>query len=131
MIKFEKKEDILEPDIQDDPSILETIEAVDKPRTNFFLKLVSGDYGLALTYWVFCVGGGVIFRIIFSSITSINALTLVLIVYILYTIAVMLGVWNAADRYKGSKFWAVLAKILVILGLFPLLSMVITFLSVI
>lgn len=131
MIKFEKKEDIFEPDIQDDPCILETIEAVEKPRTNFFMKLVCGDYGLALTYWVFCVGAGVIFRIIFSSITSVNALIIVLIVYIPYTIAVMLGVWNAADRYNGPKVWAVLAKILVILGLLPLLSMVIAFLSVI
>ncbi len=131
MIKFEKKEDILEPEIQDASSIFETIEDVDKPRTNFFMKLIYGDYGLALTYWVFCVGVGVIFRIIFSSITSVTALTLVLLVYIPYTIAVMLGVWNAADRYKGAKVWAVLAKILVILGLLPLLNMVIVFLSVI
>ncbi len=131
MIKFEKKEDILEPEIQDATSILETIEAVDKPRTNFFMKLICGDYGLALTYWVFFVGVGVIFRIIFSSITSVTALTLVLLVYIPYTIVVMLGVWNAADRYKGSKVWAVLAKILVILGLLPLLNMIIVFLSVI
>jgi len=39
-----------------------------------------------------------------------------MLAYTAYEIPVIIGTWRAANKYKGSKIWAVLAKIAVVLG---------------
>ena len=37
-----------------------------------------------------------------------------LIPFQIYTVV---GIWRSSDKYKGSKIWAILAKIAIILGI--------------
>ena len=33
-----------------------------------------------------------------------------------FQIYTVVGIWRSADRYKGTKLWAILAKIAVVIG---------------
>ena len=34
-----------------------------------------------------------------------------------FQIYTVVGIWRSSDRYKGPKFWAILAKIMIIIGI--------------
>jgi len=38
------------------------------------------------------------------------------IAVVVYQVFVLVGIWNAANKYQGPTIWAVLAKIAVVLG---------------
>ncbi len=85
-------------------------------RKPFFARLVSGDYGLAKTYWLYGFLVSVIVEIIARVITSPEILIVILVGYTAYIIPVFMGVWRASDKYAGPEVWAVLAKIIVVLN---------------
>lgn len=97
-------------EIENTANGLQTIEK------GFFGKLSSGDFGLAKTYWLYGVLVGFVLKITMKSIESIGVLVIVMLVYSAYEIPVLMGTWRAATKYKGSKIWAVLAKVVCILG---------------
>ena len=41
---------------------------------------------------------------------------------IIYKIVVFIAIWNSASKYTGSKIWAILAKIMVVLGFLSTLA---------
>jgi hypothetical protein len=82
----------------------------------FFGNLSNGDFGLAKTYWLYGVLVGFVVNIAMTPITSIGLLIIVMLAYTAYEIPVIMGTWRAAKKYEGSKIWAVLAKIAVVLG---------------
>ncbi|MCS5551495.1 MAG: hypothetical protein NZ811_08275 [Gammaproteobacteria bacterium] len=86
----------------------------------FFGKLANGDFGLAKTYWVYGVLVGFVVSIIINVITSIGGLVILMLAYTAYEIPVIMGTWRAANKYQGSKIWAILAKIAVVLGVISL-----------
>ena len=90
--------------------------SVSTTAKSFLRKLSRGDFGLAKTYWIYGVIVGFILNIAMKPITSIGLLAVIMLVYTAYEILVLMGTWRAADKYEGSKIWAVLAKIAVILG---------------
>ncbi|PJE79346.1 hypothetical protein CI610_01698 [invertebrate metagenome] len=90
--------------------------SVTTTEKGFFGKLSNGDFGLAKTYWLYGVLVGFVLNIAMKPITSIGLLVIVMLAYTAYEIPVIMGVWRAANKYEGSKFWAVLAKISVVLG---------------
>ncbi len=90
--------------------------ANDSTEKGFFGKLANGDFGLAKTYWLYGVLVGFIVNIAMKPITSIGLLVIVMLAYTAYEIPVIMGTWRAANKYQGSKIWAVLAKIAVVLG---------------
>lgn len=59
---------------------------------------------------------GVVVNIITNVIASIGGLVILMLAYTAYEIPVIMGVWRAANKYQGSKIWAILAKIAVVLG---------------
>lgn len=82
---------------------------------SFISKLIRGDYGLAKTYWLF----GVLGNIILSAPLPFIAEELILVLYLpllSYSVVVLIAVWRAANRYRGPKYWATLAKIATVLG---------------
>jgi hypothetical protein len=87
----------------------------------FFGKLSNGDFGLAKTYWLYGVLAGFIVNIAMKPITSIGLLVCVMLAYTAYAIPVIMGTWRAANKYKGSKIWEILAKIAVVLGAISLI----------
>lgn len=86
-----------------------------------------GEQSLAMTYWVFGVLGGLVFRVIFEvldrHVFHISAMKggealylLALLLFFVYFIIVYVGIWRSAGRYEGPGAWTVLARVLVVLG---------------
>lgn len=96
-----------------DPKIIEK---------GFFSKLSNGDFGLAKTYWLYWVLVGFVWNFAFQLIESPVFLIVVGLAAMTYQVVVIMGTWRAAEKYEGSKFWAVLAKIVVVLGVIFLLA---------
>ena len=85
---------------------------------NFLTDLKDGDYGLAKTYWLFGVIGNIVINILILPLLTASIILFIvgLIIIVIYTIIVLIGIWNAASDFNGSSFWSVLAKIAVVLG---------------
>jgi len=108
-----------------------TEPAVTEYGKNVFSKLIDGDYGLAKTYWLFGVLVNVGFNILFKVAESgasypRQALAQILIltsISVAYSVVVVIGTWRASGKYQGPKFWAILARIMVVIGIFGLIVM--------
>lgn len=87
---------------------------------DFFGRLSNGEFGLAETYWFYGVFVGFAVSYAMKSITSIGLIAIIMLIYAAYQILVTIGVWRAANGYEGTKVWAVLAKIAVVLGIIVL-----------
>ena len=86
---------------------------------NFFVKFWHGDLSLPMSYWGVGVGIGLLFGFSIGIFTvsvgmSEDAMWGFLIPFQIYTVV---GIWRSADKYKGAKFWAILAKIAVVIGI--------------
>ena len=87
-------------------------------KENFFVSFWNGQLSLPMSYWGVGVGFGIIFGIIVGLFIGImgmseDALYGFLIPFQIYTVV---GIWRSSNNYKGPKFWAVLAKIAIVLG---------------
>ncbi len=85
---------------------------------NFFVKFWNGELSLPMSYWGVGVGIGILYgglAGIFTVIAGLSddALWGFIIPFQIYTVV---GIWRSSNNYKGPKFWAVLAKILIVLG---------------
>ena len=86
---------------------------------NFFVKFWHGDLSLPMSYWGVGVGIGIAFGFlvgifIIAAGMSEDAMWGFLIPFQIYTVV---GIWRSADKYKGAKFWAILAKVAVVIGI--------------
>jgi len=86
---------------------------------NFFVKFWYGDLSLPMSYWGVGVGIGIAFGFLVGIFTiaaemSEDAMWGFLIPFQIYTVV---GIWRSADKYKGAKFWAILAKVAVVIGI--------------
>ena len=110
-----KQEEIL---IKDIPINMNSHEKELKKEKNFFIKLEMGEYGLAKTFWLY----GFVIRVLTTSILKLipnkNVFIVAILLSLFYDLLVMMGTWRAANQYQGLKIWALLAKALVILGIF-------------
>ena len=92
---------------------------------NFFQKLSRGDFGLAKTYWLYGVVVGAASRILDMIIPSPVVVALLNVAWIVYAVFLYMGIWKAAGRYTGERGWAILARIMVVIGaLFLVLTLV-------
>ncbi len=92
----------------------------------FPYRVVRGDAGLALTYWLYGVVGTSVLAMLVRHLGSTPALAVVVV----YTILVWIGVWNAASRYEGKKIWRWLAKTMVVLAIVAMVLIAIVVLGV-
>ena len=86
---------------------------------NFFVRFWNGDLSLPMSYWGVSVGIGLVFGLLIGVFTgatgmSEDAMWGFLIPFQIYTVV---GIWRSADKYKGAKFWAILAKVAVVFGI--------------
>ena len=86
---------------------------------NFFVKFWNGDLSLPMSYWGVGVGIGLAFGFLVGFFTiavgmSEDAMWGFLIPFQIYTVV---GIWRSANKYKGAKFWSVLAKVAVVIGI--------------
>ena len=88
-------------------------------------SLWRGEMPLIVTYWLYGVLGSVLLNVplIVAEEYSVDspAGTLAVFGYSLivlaYSVFVAVAIWRAATRHEGSRLWAGLAKVVVILGL--------------
>ena len=90
-----------------------------KKNKNYFMKFFDGELSLPHSYWLV----GVLYSIgvallvtMFSIMMSLPSKTdnVLLLPWVIFT---SIGIWRSSDNYKGPKFWSILAKIAVVLGL--------------
>ena len=90
-----------------------------KVKENIFIRFWKGELSLAASYWGIGTIGGILYGIAAGAFTislgmSEDAMWGFIIPFQIYTVV---GIWRSSDKYKGSKIWAILAKIAVIFGI--------------
>ena len=88
-------------------------------KVNFFIRFWYGELSLPMSYWGVGLGIGIVFGFsvgIFIGILGMSedAMWGFFIPFQIYTVV---GIWRSADKYKGAKFWAILAKVAVVFGI--------------
>ena len=86
----------------------------------FVKKLWNGDYGLAVTYWIYGVIIPhiiVVVSVIFDEMGYPFFMLVTIVFFVIATPVILVGIWNAADRYEGPYIWANLAKVAVVLSI--------------
>lgn len=91
------------------------------PQNSFRKILLSGDYGLVKTFWMYVILMGMFINIGFVMLAALSTPILAMFIVIistLFTIPLHIAMWRAADKYKGPKIWAILTRIQVRIHLF-------------
>jgi len=85
---------------------------------SFFLRFLSGRFGLANTFWIY----GVLIALTLDFLTSyVSALwQVVFLAAFIFThfVLIVIAVWNASKLYIGRQLWKWLARIAVIFNVF-------------
>src|SRR5438552_17216702 len=100
-------------------------------RRGYFARHWHGELSLPKSYWIngvliFGLGCNILFIAAFTA-TVIGlarsspglAIVLLLLIQLFDLVAyiwALVGTWRAAGNYKGPKFWAILARIAMVLG---------------
>ena len=98
------------------------MDAVKGGTVTWLHRMMRGEYGLGGTYWLgWGLGGGisatplVLLMVAAQAIDSAVAMALAWIcgvaIYGGYNALAMIGVWRAADAYRGWRGWAIWAKV--------------------
>jgi hypothetical protein len=96
---------------------------------NFLNKLKDGNYSLKKSFWLFYFIFMVLFTIIFISIVAILEISprLSIIILLTYTLIISIysyflfsGIWESANRYKGSRIWSIVSKLIIVFTLIGL-----------
>ena len=77
---------------------------------SFLAKLLAGEYGLAITYWIFYFIGAGLFFVLGSQAVDIENWVrfLTLVAFMLaYTVLLLIGIRAA---YKGPQLWKVMSR---------------------
>ena len=90
-----------------------------KKSKQYYQKFLDGELSLPHSYWlvgvVYSFGVGIILGIFMLGFNlperAANVLALPWLVFI------TIGIWKSATKYKGPKFWAILAKIAIVIGI--------------
>ena len=99
----------------------------------FFSKLLTGGFGLPVTFWIFGVLAAVLLDILIKNTSALWPLVAVALIVIIHLVLITFAVWNAAKSYAGLQIWSWGAKLVAIAGvakwtwLFP--DLVVTFLG--
>jgi len=87
---------------------------------SFIAEVMAGDFGLANAYWWLGVFGGGLLSIpiaIFNEALAMpKAAAVLFLIYLVYIVPVLIGIWNAAGKYKGRKAWAITARVIAVLA---------------
>ena len=102
-------------------SLCEPCGGLSSEKSNF-LKLVSGEFGLAKTFWFFWVLGSISVALLggialSNTDSSTELITGILFggILVLYQMTVSVGLWHSATLYKGSAIWKYLTKTFIVL----------------
>jgi len=88
------------------------------PVAPYALRLWRGQISLPVTYWVWGIGGKVVFRFAGRAMGEAPMLLLLPFVAVAatYEIVILVAVWRSAGNHPGSPVWAALARLAVVVG---------------
>lgn len=95
----------------------------DPKKLTLIENIWEGNLGLAMTYWVYGVLGGIVWAVGISALKPAPDSEFIKVVWLLfacYYFVIYVGIWQAANKYVGSKVWPILAKFAVIIVVLPL-----------
>jgi len=96
------------------------VNALEQPSNeNFITRIWKGNAGLAMTYWIYGVVAGLIWSIaleIIQPVPGSGTAKVFLSCMAAYFVVIYVGIWRAANKYKGRKAWISLAKFAVVIG---------------
>lgn len=95
--------------------------------SGFWKRLISGDFGLAKTYWLYLFFPNLIANALVRTTDNSVILLIEFIVWTAYSVPALIGTWRAARRYSGLGTWAVLACIACVLGWVWLVLLLVAF----
>ena len=91
---------------------------------NAVSELWRGRAGLALSFWLWGVVGGIVWNLFLVLVPlSIWPLLAATVACIAYFVVVYTGIWRAAEFYQGNPVFHALARIAVVLGAIALIAM--------
>ena len=95
-----------------------------KKNKNYFHKFWDGELPLVQSYWVVAWLISIPVGLVIGFVTTILGFpaNTLFAFFIPWYVFVIVGVWRSSDRYKGPKFWAILAKIAMILSVISLVT---------
>ena len=101
---------------------------------NFFTKLVKGKFGLTKTFWIYLALGSFVLNLLAIGIVpAYRAPVFVMVSAIFvaqaYTVAALVGTWNASKTFDGKKVWKSLARGLVIINTLQVVGILFTVIS--
>lgn len=86
---------------------------------NKIKQVFNGDEKLVLTFWLWGFLGSLIWGFLWGFILVAAGMTspmVISIVGLVYSIFAWVSIWRSSDKYTGQKIWAILAKVMVVLG---------------
>lgn len=101
---------------------------------SYFLKLIKGEHTLKTTFWVWFILLSIILEVIFSLILSQNEYyeydnqyseVSIYVFTAIYSILILIAIFKSANKFKGSKLWVFLSKVIVTINLFLSISILI------
>ena len=104
-------------------------------------ELWRGDVPLVKTYWLFGVGGNILFNFVYTYIDyqfgeNVGLFVAILILGIIafgfvYGIFISIAIWRSANKYQGLQRYSIFAKVSVILGVMMLIKAVLELFGVV
>jgi hypothetical protein len=95
---------------------------------SFIKTLLGGDFGLAKTFWMYLSLIAVFINIGMLMSATLSTEILSVLIFLgctVYAIPLHIGMWRAANKYRGPKIWAILVKLNVKIHLFAFIWAVI------
>jgi cation transport ATPase len=84
----------------------------EKDEEQIWIKIITGEWGLAKTFWVFGVGMFILFALFWqANQTYSGEITLAYLLYAIYSFFAFIAVGRAAYKYKGFILWKILVLI--------------------
>lgn len=107
------------------------MEEIEK-RQNYFLRLFRGKIPLPMTYWVWFLFITFVLNLSVSfyqgslglnpTSTQAQILLVFSILVLCYIAFILIAVWRSATNHDGSRFWANVAKIVVVVNVIVILN---------
>ncbi len=101
------------------------VDSTEKTSSNGLLKLLRGELGLTITFWIFgvLIGALLFFLTITIGLIEEDLIMFFLSIWVGYQFIITIGVLRSCKYYQGEKIWPVLA-IIVSLGFSALMGFV-------
>jgi hypothetical protein len=101
------------------------VDSTEKPSSNGLLKLLRGEIGLTITFWIFgvLIGTLLFFLTITIGLIEEDLIMFFLSIWVGYQFIITIGVLRSCKYYQGEKIWPVLA-IIVSLGFSALMGFI-------